>query len=108
MEGRSPKLTSVTRNPRRTSPATSSLQYVHTPPTVSAVIRICILQFLDRDRFLFLDVAVALFAESRRVIAVSALPRIIVRSSAKRLRVQRTSGERKHGDRFADPYPPGS
>src|SRR5689334_9169292 len=104
----SPKLTSVTFTPRHTNPVTSSRVYVQTPPRVSAVTKMCIFQFLKRGWFLLLDVAIPLFRKRGSVIVVRPLPRQIVRWCGKRLLVQRTPRERKHGDRFADPYSPAS
>src|SRR5437763_11109205 len=100
----SPKLTRVTFTPRRTNPVTSSRAYVQTPPTVSAVTKMCIFQVLDGHWFLFLNVAVPFVIKRRRVIVVRTFPRLIVRRGPKRLRVQRTPREWEHGNGLADPY----
>src|SRR5437899_8900680 len=102
-----PKLTRVTRTPRCRSPVTSSRVYVQTPPTVSVVIKMCMLEFLDGHRPLLLNVAVTFTAKRGCVVVVSPLPGGVIGQGAKSFGVERTPGEREHRDRFADPHTAG-
>src|SRR5262244_1014418 len=102
----SPKLTSVTCSPRRISPATSSRVYVQTPPMVSAVTKMCMLQFLEWERCLFLNVTVAMCSKHRCVMAVSPFPGHIIRRCGEGLGIKRASGKREHRHGFAYPDSP--
>src|ERR1700753_2788035 len=99
----SPKLTSVTCWPLRTSPVTNSRVYVQTPPRVSAVTKMCMFQFLNRQRCLRLNVAITFMGKHGGVVVVRALPGHFVWRCSKGLCVKRASRIREHGHRLAYP-----